>query len=174
MRTIQFIIANPCGKRYREWLPGWFWTVWFKEEVVWHALGWDPTVGWSLLNRVLGLCMSMCSGGQSLLTILLLSICLSSPSIKSSSSLSSSLSDVIVSVITSTRHLPFSWPITVNPSVFVVVMCVHPCLGCVYKVCMFLSQFVYSLQVCGSLFHYVCVFVYVFFVLFLVCKPHSF
>ena len=40
---------------------------------------------------------------------------------------------------------------------------------------MFLSQFVYSLQVCVSLFQYVCVFVYVFVVVsFLVCKPHAF
>ena len=90
----------------------------------------------SVLSRVLGLCMSMCSGGQSLLTVPVLSmICLSSPSVKSSSSLSSSLSGVIVSVITSTRHLPSSRPVTVNPYVFVVVMCVHPCLVCVCKVC---------------------------------------
>ena len=40
---------------------------------------------------------------------------------------------------------------------------------------MLLSQFVYSLQLCVSLFQYVCVFVYVFFVfLFLVCKPFPF
>ena len=40
---------------------------------------------------------------------------------------------------------------------------------------MFLSQFVYSLQVRVSLFQYVCVFVYVFLVIsFLLCKLHSF
>ena len=83
MRTIQFIIANPCGERYQESVQA------CKEEVVQHALGWGPTVGWSLLSRVLGLCKSMCSGGQSLLTVPVLSmICLPSPSIKSSSSLS--------------------------------------------------------------------------------------
>ena len=72
-------------------------------EVVRHALGWGPTVGWSLLSHVLGLCMSMCSGGQSLLTVpVLCQLFVSSSSIKSSSSLSSSLSGVIVSVISST------------------------------------------------------------------------
>ena len=145
-------------------------------SVVLHALGWSRTIGLSLLSPVFGLCMSMCSGGQSLLTVPVLSmIFLSSPSIKSSSSLSSSLSGVIVRVITSTQNLPSSSPFTVNPYVFIVVMCVHPSFVCVYKVCMFMSQFVYSLQVCVSLFQYVCVFVYVFFVVsFLVCKPHSF
>ena len=60
-------------------------------------VGWGLTVGWSLLSRVLGLCMSMCSGCQSLLTVPVLSmIHLSSPSIKSSSAPSSSLSGVIV------------------------------------------------------------------------------
>ena len=36
-----------------------------------NALGWGPTVGWSLLSRVLGLCMSMCSDGQSLIAFTL-------------------------------------------------------------------------------------------------------